>query len=103
MSDLAPTSTSHPQTLPADKRARRLAIATLTNRGVANRRELDVEEALGRDSHLMRDYVAATTSEVAAQLLLSEHLLELGWSWPDVLRAVWYREEALRESATAGL
>jgi hypothetical protein len=103
MSDFAATSPSHPAALPIDKRARRLAITTLTNRGVANRRETDVQEALGpRDAALMTDYVAATTSEIAAQLLLTEHLLDAGWAWPDILRSVWYREEALREAATAG-
>lgn len=104
MSDFATTSTAHPTALPPDKRARRLAISTLTNRGVANQREADVQAALGpRDCHLMADYVAATTSEVAAQLLLTEELIEAGWAWPDILRSVWYREEALREAATAGI
>jgi hypothetical protein len=36
---------------------------------------------------------------VAAQLLLTERLLAEGWEWADVLRSVWYREEAMREAA----
>lgn len=86
--------------LPTDRRTRRLAIATLANRAIAQKRDAQIADVLGADgAYLVADLVAATTSEVAAQLLLSEHLLERGWTWDDVLREVWYREDALRTAA----
>lgn len=86
--------------LPVDKRCRRLAITTLTNRSVANRRERDLAELAGDDGkYLVEDYISASTSAVAAQLLLTEHLLERGWNFSEILRSVWYRDEALRVSA----
>ncbi len=85
------------QQLPDDARTRRLAVTILTNRAIAQKREREVIEVLGDDAaYLGGDLVASTTSEVAAQLLLSEYLLEQGWSFADVLRSVWYREDALR-------
>jgi hypothetical protein len=100
MSDFAASRTPLPDPLPEGLRARRLAITALGHRGVANRRERDLTEFLGDDGYyLISDYVSATTGEVAAQLLLSEQLLAAGWQWPDILRSVWYREEALREAA----
>jgi hypothetical protein len=47
----------------------------------------------------VEELVTATTSEVAAQLLLTEHLLSEGWAFADILRSVWYRDDALLESA----
>ena len=100
MSELATSRHSHPDSLPRDRRAHRLALTTMANRGIAQRREQDLNEYLGEEAnYLIADYVSASTSEVAAQLLLTEHLLETGWDWPDILRSVWYREEALREAA----
>jgi hypothetical protein len=100
MSELAASQTADPDTLPQDRRVRRLAVAAMANRGIAGRRERDLAEYLGDEAgYLITDYVAAATSEVAAQLLLTEHLLESGWEWPEILRSVWYREEALREAA----
>lgn len=85
------------QQLPADARTRRLAVTILTNRAIAQKREHEVIEVLGEDSaHLGSDLVACTTSEVAAQLLLTEHLIKQGWEFGQILRSVWYREEALR-------
>jgi hypothetical protein len=101
MSDLATSGPAHPDSLPRDRRARRLALTTMTNRGIARRREEDLTEYLGEDAgYLMSDYITASTSEVAAQLLLTEHLLDNGWDWSKILKSVWYREEALREAAT---
>ena len=89
-----------PVTLPADRRTRRLSITALTNRSIADRRERDLRELAGDDGeYLVEDLVTATTSEVAAQLLLTEHLLGEGWAFQDILRSVWYRDEALREAA----
>ena len=85
------------QQLPANARTRRLALSVLTHRAIARRREHDVLEVLGDDAaYLGTDLVGAVTSEVAAQLLLTEHLIEEGWSFGDILRSVWYREDALR-------
>ncbi len=100
MSDLAPSHTATTATLPTDRRVRRLAIAALTNRAVANRRERDLTAYLGEDaSYMASDLVGAATGEVAAQLLLTEHLLGEGWEWREILRSVWYREDALRQAA----
>lgn len=100
MSDFAASRTPGPPSLPGGARARRLAITALGHRGVANLREHDLTEFLGDDAYyLISDYVAATTGQVAAQLLLTEQLLAAGWQWPEILRSVWYREEALREAA----
>jgi hypothetical protein len=91
---------TRPASLPFDTLARRLSITALTNRAIANRRERELGEYLGDEAgYLLSDLVAAGTSEVAAQLLLTERLLDDGWAWTDILRSVWYREEALRESA----
>ena len=85
------------QVLPDDAKTRRLAMSILTHRAIAQRREHEVIEVLGDDaSYLGLDLVAATTSEVAGQLLLTEHLIEQGWAFADILRSVWYREDALR-------
>lgn len=100
MSDLATPRVPKPLSLPADALARRLSITALTNRAIANRRERELGEYLGEDAgYLLKDLVAAETSEVAAQLLLTERLLAEGWNWSEILRSVWYREDSLREAA----
>jgi hypothetical protein len=100
VSELAAGRTARPVSLPTDTLARRLSITALTNRAIANRRERELGEYLGDDAgYLLKELVAAETSEVAAQLLLTERLLAEGWEWADVLRSVWYREEAMREAA----
>lgn len=100
MSDSTQRMSDTAADLPGDKRCRRLAITTLTNRSVANRRERDMCELAGEDGkYLVEDYISASTSAVAAQLLLTEHLLDRGWSFTEILRSVWYRDEALRSAA----
>ena len=100
MSELAAGRALKPASLPTDTLARRLSITALTNRAIANRRERELGEYLGEEAgYLLKDLVAAETSEVAAQLLLTERLLAEGWEWSEVLRSVWYREEAMREAA----
>lgn len=100
MSDFPTRLTVGPAALPGGVRTRRLAVTALGHRGVANLREHDLTEFLGDEGYyLISDYVAATTGQVAAQLLLTEQLVAAGWQWPEILRSVWYREEALREAA----
>lgn len=95
-----PANTFHTasQELPSDARTRRLAVTILTNRAIAQERERDVIELLGDEAaYVGGDLVQSATSEVAAQLLLTEHLISQGWQFSDILRSVWYREDALRE------
>lgn len=98
---MSDTSLSNaPASLPTDRRSRRLSITALTNRSIADRRERDLRDLAGDEAdYLVEELVTATTSEVAAQLLLTEHLLSEGWAFADILRSVWYRDDALRESA----
>lgn len=89
-----------PASLPADRRTRRLAITALTSRAIADEREREMRQLAGdRHGGIVEDWVGSTTSGVAAQLLLSEQLLGQGWAWSEILRSVWYRDEALREVA----
>ncbi|MEO9254035.1 MAG: hypothetical protein ABI305_00720 [Tepidiformaceae bacterium] len=100
MSDLATPRAAKSASLPADALARRLSITALTNRAIANRRERELGEYLGDEAgYLLKDLIAAETSEVAAKLLFTERLLAEGWDWPEILRSVWYREDSMREAA----
>src|SRR5512140_418392 len=88
--------------LPENRRVRRLAISALTGRAIADQRERDLRDVVGPgDCGLVEDLVSATTSGIAAQLLLTETLLAEGWAWSDILRSVWYRDEALRGAANS--
>ncbi len=98
MSDTSLSRT--PAALPADRRTRRLAITALTNRSMAERCERELRKLPGTGAEcLVEELVTANTSEVAAQLLLTEQLLRDGWAFQEILRSVWYRDDALRESA----
>lgn len=86
--------------LPAEPGLRQLAISALTYRAVAQEREIQIGELLGPDgSDLLSDLLATLTNEITTQLLLSERLLKNGWSWDDVLVAIWYNEDHLRAAA----
>ena len=91
-----------PGSLPTDRRTRRLAITALANRAIAQKRDAQISDVLGRENaYLVTDMLGALTGEVAAQLMLTEHLLRQGWPWDEVLRNVWYQEEPLRKVATS--
>ena len=88
--------------LPHDHETRRLAITTLACRAIAQKREVQLNDVLGPEgSDLLSDLVATLANETSAQLMLTERLLGLGWSWQAVLEAVWYNEDALREAAAS--
>jgi hypothetical protein len=91
-----------PGRLPTDRRTRRLAITALANRAIAQKRDAQISDVLGNhDAYLVTDMLGALTGEVAAQLMLTEHLLSQGWAWDEILRNVWYQEEPLRKVATS--
>jgi hypothetical protein len=96
-------SANDPYALPGDSATRRLAIATLSYRAIARKREVQINDALGEDgADLLSDLMATVTNEVGTQLMLTERLLKAGWSWERILAAVWYNEEFLRSAANAG-
>jgi hypothetical protein len=91
---------SDPYALPEDGETRRMAISTLTYRANAQRREVQLNDILGREgADLLADLMSAVTNETATQLMLTERLLKLGWGWDQILAAVWYNEDYLRDSA----
>ena len=91
-----------PYALPHDGATRRMAIATLSYRAIAQKREVQVNDVLGDEgAELLSDLMAAVTNETTTQLMLTEHLLKMGWSWERILAAVWYNEDSLRSAANA--
>ena len=79
-----------------------MAIATLSYRAIAQKREVQVNDVLGDEgAELLSDLMAAVTNETTTQLMLTEHLLKMGWSWERILAAVWYNEDSLRSAANA--
>ncbi len=91
-----------PRALPHDHETRRLAIATLACRAIAQKREVQLADVLGPEgSDLLSDLMATLASEISAQLALAERLLGLGWPWQAVVEAVWYDEDVLREAAAS--
>ncbi len=88
--------------LPRDFATRRLAISTLAYRAIAQKREVQLNDVLGdHGADLLSDMMSTVTNETSTQLMLTEHLLKLGWAWERILAAVWYNEEYLREAALA--
>lgn len=97
------SSTDDPYALPGDAETRRMAIATLSHRAIARKREVQLNDVLGDDdAGLLADLMATLTNETAFQLELTARLLRAGWAWERILEAVWYNEDALRAAANAG-
>jgi hypothetical protein len=88
MAEPPEASPAEPPQLPGHPELRRLAISALSYRAIAQEREVQIASML-----------ATLTTEITTQLMLSEHLLSRGWSWDDVLVAVWYNEDQLRAAA----
>lgn len=79
-----------------------MAIATLSYRAIAQKREVQVDDVLGEDgAGLLSDLMASITNETTTQLMLTEHLLKMGWTWERILAAVWYNEDSLRTAANS--
>lgn len=94
------TRTNDPYALPRESVVRRMAISTLAYRAVARKREVQINDVLGEDAaNLLSDLMATVANETSSQLMLTEHLLQAGWSWERILAAVWYNEEFLRTAA----
>jgi hypothetical protein len=80
-----------------------LAIAALSFRAIARKREVQLNDVLGEDvEDLLSDLLATLTNETSTQLVLTEHLLALGWPWERILAAVWCNEDSLRSAANSG-
>jgi hypothetical protein len=61
---------------------------------------VQLNDILGNEgADLLADLMSAVTNETATQLMLTERLLKLGWEWEQILAAVWYNEDYLRDSA----
>lgn len=89
-----------PPVLPRDPATRRMAIRTLAHRAVVQKREAQLDDVLGQGlAHLLDDLLANLADETTSQLRLSEHLLAQGWTWREVLEAVWYGDNLLRAAA----
>lgn len=89
-----------PYTLPVDAVTRRLAISALTYRAIAQKREVQLDDVLGDESApLLSDMLATLANETSTQLMLTEHLLKLGWAWERILAAIWFNEDYLRNAA----
>jgi hypothetical protein len=100
MAEPPEASPAEPPQLPGHPELRRLAISALSYRAIAQEREVQIASMLGPDgTDLLSDLLATLTTEITTQLMLSEHLLSRGWSWDDVLVAVWYNEDQLRAAA----
>lgn len=102
MAESSGTAPHEPLALPRDGETRRMAIATLAYRAIAQKREVQLNDMLGPEgSDLLSDLMATLTNETSTQLMLTERLLARGWTWQAVLEAVWYNEDVLREAAQA--
>lgn len=100
MLESSSSTPQQPPNLPRDPATRRLAIRTLAHRAVIQKREAQLDDVLGRGAaHLLDDLLANVADETTAQLRLSEHLLGQGWTWHEVLEAVWYSDNPLRAAA----
>lgn len=96
------TPLSDPYLLPNDAETRRMAIAALSYRSNAQRREIQLNDMLGGEgADLLADLMATATNETTTQLLLTGRLLKMGWDWESILAAVWYSEFYLRQAALA--
>jgi hypothetical protein len=96
------TAPFEPRALPHDGETRRLAIATLAYRAIGQKREVQLNDMLGPEgADLLSDLMATLTNETSTQLMLTERLLALGWTWQAILEAVWYNEDVLRAAAIA--
>lgn len=94
------TFLSDPYTLPDDGETRRMAITVLAYRANAQRREVQLNDILGSaNADLLADLMSTVANETATQLMMTERLLKLGWDWEQILAAVWYNEDYLRDSA----
>lgn len=101
MAESSGTAPYEPRALPCDLDTRRMAIATLAYRAIAQKREVQLNDTLGPEgSDLLSDLMATLTNETSTQLMLTEYLLAQGWTWQAVLEAVWYNEDVLRKAAT---
>ena len=96
------TRTNDPYALPTDSVTRRMAIGALAYRAIAQKREVQLDDILGAEAGgLLSDLMATVANETSTQLMLTERLLQAGWSWERILAAVWYNEEFLRKAAVA--
>ncbi len=94
--------TSDPFTLPRDPATRRMAINTLAFRALSHESEVQIHDLLGEEgSTLLSGMLATAANETGTQLMLTELLLQRGWSWVRILAAVWHNEEFLRAAALA--
>ncbi len=102
MAESSGTAPYERRALPRDLETRRMAIATLAYRAIAQKREVQLNDMLGPEgSDVLSDLLATLANETSTQLMLTERLLAQGWTWQAVLEAVWYNEDVLRQAAQA--